>query len=114
MTAAMRDAVRAACQADGYQCVYPKCEGACAHYPHVAAVVLEALAPHIATAQARAVQQAVAAEREACARVIETMQETITERDDGPFRHVTPRAKNNLAGLGFVTAIRARTQGSEG
>jgi len=52
---------------------------------------------------------AVDKEREACARVIEEGQETFSDTRAGQSRHLTPRAKGNLAGLAYAEAIRARS-----
>jgi hypothetical protein len=45
-------------------------------------------------------------ERERCARLIETMQETIRETDNGSERYLAPRMKGNLLGLAFADGVR--------
>jgi hypothetical protein len=49
---------------------------------------------------------AVAEEREACARMVEAGQETSSNTEDGTY--LTPRRPGNAAGLAYAAAIRAR------
>jgi hypothetical protein len=51
-------------------------------------------------------------ERERCANLIETMQETNTETKNGTERHLTQRMNGNLLGLAFAAAIRSLKIGS--
>ena len=49
------------------------------------------------------------AEREACAKLIEEVQETQRNDANGTTYYVSPRGKGNLAGLAYAAAIRERT-----
>ena len=58
---------------------------------------------------AEMVEAAVAAEREACAKIIEDGQETFSNTREEQRSYLTPRAKGNLAGLAYAEAIRSAT-----
>lgn len=64
-----------------------------------------------ATALDRMIAEAVAAEREACAEIVEHNSEFVRSTDNS--RHLQPRSEGDRMALGYANAIRARGEGRE-